>query len=161
MPRVILTLLLLCQPFCLRAAELPFADPGLLGSSTTPPTRVVVVRDPSATRALTAQPDVVAAMVARGITTLTGRTNAADAWRSLVQPTDVVGGKVHSIPGSASGTRPAVAGAVIRGLLDAGHPQDRIVLWDRRLSDLRAAGFQEVAGSLGVRLAGAVDSGFD
>lgn len=161
MPRVILTLLLLCQPFCLRAADLTFADPGLLGSAENQPTRVVVVRDPAATRSLTAQTDVVAAMIARGITTLTGRPTPAEAWRSLVQPTDVVGVKVHSIPGSASGTRPAVASAVIRALLDAGHPQDRIVLWDRRLSDLRAAGFHEVATTLGVRLAGASDSGFD
>jgi len=161
MPRVILTLLLLCQSFCLTAADLGFADPGLLGASDIPNSRVFVVRDPAATRALTAQPDVVAAMVARGVITLTGKTNAAEAWRSLVQPQDVVGVKVHSSPGSATGTRPVVASAVIRGLLNAGHAADRIILWDRRLVDLRSAGFEDIASALGVRLAGASDSGFD
>lgn len=161
MPRVILTLLLICQPFCLPAADVPFADPGLLGSTEPQPSRIVIVHDPAATRALSAQPAAVATMIARGLTTLTGLPSPAEAWRSLVQPTDVVGVKVHSTPGPASGTRPAVAAAVLRGLLDAGHPPQRIILWDRNLADLRAAGFHDITSPLGVRIAGATDSGFD
>ncbi|MGE3311833.1 MAG: hypothetical protein AB7O66_17845 [Limisphaerales bacterium] len=161
MPRVILTLLLLCQPFCLTAADLGFADPGLLGDGNAPRSRVFVVHNPAATRNLSAQPEVVADMVSSGVTLLTGKTNASEAWRSLVSPDQVVGVKVHSSPGSDSGTRPAVASAVLRGLLDAGHPPQKIILWDRRLSDLRAAGFDRLASSLGVRLAGAADAGFD
>ena len=57
-----------------------------------------------------AQPDVVASMVARGVMALTGKTNAAEAWRSLVQPQDVVGVKVHASPGSASGTQATLPG---------------------------------------------------
>lgn len=160
MPRVILTLLLLCQSFCQGADTLGFVDPGLL-SANDAKSRVVIARNPDATRALAAVPSVVSSMVSNGVIALTAKTNASDAWRSLVKTQDVVGIKVYSVPGPASGTRPAVAEAVIRGLLDAGHPASRIVIWDRRLADLRAAGFGDLAESLGIRIGGAVDAGFD
>lgn len=161
MPRVILTLLLLCQPFYLCAGEIGFAEPRLLGSDEEGRSRVVIVRDARATRALAAEPEVVRSMVARGVMAFTGQPTPADAWRSLVTTQDVIGVKVYSPPGPASGTRPAVAAAVIRGLLDAGISPANIVLWDRRLEDLRAGGYAEMAASLGVRVAGAVDAGFD
>ncbi len=161
MPRVILTLLLLCQSFCRSTAEVPFADPGLLGSSEARPPRVFYVRDPAATQALFPRPEVVSAMVAKAVVAVTGKSSPAEAWRSLVKPEDVVGVKVHTVPGAASGTRPAVAAAIVRGLLEAGHPASRIILWDRRLGDLRAAGFETLARELGVRVAGAADAGFD
>ncbi|MCC6231166.1 MAG: DUF362 domain-containing protein [Verrucomicrobiales bacterium] len=161
MTRVILTLLLLCQPFCLRAGEIGFTEPGLLGSSTTDRPRVVLVRDAAATVALAPQPEVVAGMVDRGIMAFTGQTTPGEAWRSLVSTQDVVGVKVYSLPGPISGTRPTVVAAVVRGLLGAGIPGQRIVIWDRRLEDLRSAGFDTLASSLGVRLAGAADAGFD
>lgn len=161
MPRVILTLLLLCQPFCLPAAEVGFADPGLLNPDGPARSRVVIVHDSGATRALSIQPEAVATMVERGVTAFTGQPNPRAAWQTLVTPQDVVGIKVHSSPGAASGTRPAVAAALIRGLLDAGHPADQIILWDRKLADLRTAGFAQLATQFGIRLAGAADSGFD
>ncbi|MCC7373590.1 MAG: DUF362 domain-containing protein [Verrucomicrobiales bacterium] len=162
MARVILILLLLCQPFYLCGETIGFREPGLLGAVEPGQPRVVIVRDPAATRQLAPQPDVVASMVSRGVTAFTGQTSAVAAWRSLVSVTqDVVGVKVYSPPGPASGTRPAVVAAVVRGLLDAGMPGSRIVIWDRRLEDLKAGGFSDLASSLGVRVAGAVDSGYD
>lgn len=162
MVRVILILLLLCQPFCLFGDAISFREPGLLGAVEPGQPRVVIVRDSAATRQLSPQPDVVAAMVSRGVMTFTGQSSAGAAWRSLVSVTqDVVGVKVYSPPGPASGTRPAVVAAVVRGLLDAGMPGSKIVIWDRRLEDLRAAGFSDLAASLGVRVAGAMDSGYD
>ena len=161
MPRVILTLLLFCQAFYLHAAEVGFAEPGLLGGPGQDQPRVVIVHDPRATHLLSAQSERVVTMVARGVTAFTGKPDPAAAWRSLVKPEDVVGIKVHSAPGAASGTRPAVAAAVVRGLLEAGHAPRRIVIWDRRLEDLRTAGFADVAAQFGVRVAGAMDAGFD
>lgn len=161
MTRVILILLLLCQPFCLRSGEIGFSQPGLLGSVEPGQPRVVIVKDPAATRQLSPQPDVVASMVSRGVMAFTGQTTPAAAWRSLVSTQDVVGIKVYSPPGPASGTRPAVVAAVVRGLLDAGLPGSSIVIWDRRLEDLKAGGYADLASSLGVRVAGAVDAGFD
>lgn len=165
MTRVILVLILICQLFCPRARaqdarDIGFAQPGLATLGKAMPD-VIIVHDPRATVAFAAQADVVADMVARGVMAVTGQDSVSAAWRALVQPEDVVGVKVHSPPGPLSGTRPAVAAAVVRGLLDAGHPPSRIVIWDRRMSDLRGAGFVELAASLGVRVAGAVESGFD
>src|SRR5690606_21651695 len=84
---------------------------------------VIIVHDPRATVAFAAQADVVADMVARGVMAVTGQDSVSAAWRALVQPEDVVGVKVHSPPGPLSGTRPAVAAAVVRGPLDAPAPR--------------------------------------
>ncbi len=161
MPRVILTLLLLCQPFCLPSADLGFAEPSVLNGGQPGQPRVVIVHDPAATRTLAPQPDVVDAMVAKGLLALSARGSVADAWHALVSSQDIVGIKVHSSPGPVSGTRPDVARALVRSLLAAGHPPRQIVLWDRRLSDLRSAGFEAIADALGIRVAGAQDAGWD
>lgn len=100
-------------------------------------------------------------MVNRGITNLTGRVTVADAWRSLVSTQDVVGIKVFSAAGEIAGTRPAVVGAVIDGLLQAGLPSKNIIIWDKHSEDLRAAGFYKLGQQLGVRVQGAVETGYD
>ena len=129
--------------------------------STNTQARVVMVGDPNATSDF--QPDDVRVqtMVNRGITSLTGTTASAEAWRSLATTQDVVGIKVFSAAGSISGTRPAVVAAVIRGLLDAGVPPEHIIIWDKHADDLRAAGFFQLAAQFGVGAAGAADSGYD
>jgi uncharacterized protein (DUF362 family) len=100
-------------------------------------------------------------MVERGIVRFTGKTNSAAAWRSLVSTNDVIGIKVFSTPGPHSGTRPAVVGAVVEELLAAGMRGTNIVIWDKHLFDLRISGFDELARKYHVRLAGAVEAGFD
>ena len=74
---------------------------------------------------------------------------------------DVVGIKVFSAAGEIDGTRPAVVAAVVHGLLDAGLPTTNIIIWDRHADDLRAAGFFKLGQQLGVRAAGAVETGYD
>ncbi|MDE3065994.1 MAG: DUF362 domain-containing protein [Verrucomicrobiota bacterium] len=123
--------------------------------------RVVVVQDPRATVAFQPDTNRVQAMVNRGIMEFTGRPTPAGAWRSVVSTNDVVGIKVFSAAGAISGTRPAVVAAVVRGLLDAGLPPRHIIIWDKRADDLRAAGFFALAAQLGVRAAGAVETGYD
>ena len=91
----------------------------------------------------------------------TGQTTAAAAWRSLVSTQDVIGIKVFSAAGEISGTRPAVVAAVVHGLLDAGLPADHIIIWDKHADDLRAAGYFGLGRQLGVRVAGAVEAGYD
>ncbi len=109
------------------------------------------------------QPDenVVQTMVNLAVTNFTGKIKIADAWRSLVSMQDVVGIKVFSAAGELSGTRPIVVAAVIHGLLDAGLPATNIIIWDKHEDDLRAAGFFKLAAQLGVRAAGAVETGYD
>lgn len=136
-----------------RAADLP--DPSQSGP------RVVIVDNPGATMAFQPQPAIVRTMVDRGIVRLSGKTNVADAWCSFVSTKDVVGLKVMAAPGPNSGTRPAVAAAVIEGLLAAGLAPSNIVVWDRQLTDLRLSGFADLAKHYQVRLVAAADAGWD
>jgi hypothetical protein len=131
------------------------------GIETPGRARVVIVSQPGATSAFKADAEKVQAMVRTGIRKLTGKEDLGAAWLSLVSTQDTVGIKIHSAPGPLSGTRPAVVEAVVRDLLAAGVPSKQVILWDRRLSDLKRAGFVELAEKLGVRAAGSTDSGWD
>lgn len=122
---------------------------------------MVITQHPDATVAFQAQPAIVARLVERGMTALSGKRTIADAWRTFISPQDVVGIKVYSAPGSQVGTRPAVAGAVIEGLLAAGVPTNHIIVWDRRLADLHRSGYGKLAERYGVRLGGALEEGWD
>jgi hypothetical protein len=130
---------------------------------SVPPARslVVIAENPRATVAFEAQPAIVHTMVDNGILKLTGKSDLKKAWRTFVSPKDIVGIKVYSGPGANSGTRPAVVAAVVEGLLKSGVPASHIIIWDKRLLDLRLAGYDDLAQRYGVRLAGATDSGFD
>lgn len=72
---------------------------------------------------------------------LTGQRTAAEAWRTLVAPTDRVGIKVAASGRAVSGVNPEVALAVAEGLAEAGVPAKNIVVWDRNMEDLLAAGY--------------------
>ena len=100
-------------------------------------------------------------MVVRGLTNLTGKSDATMAWRSLVSTQDVVGIKVFSAPGPNSGTRVAVVAAVVEGLLAAGLPSKQIIVWDRQSHDLTVAGFSDLSSRYGIRVASSVQAGWD
>ena len=142
-------------PALMRVDPLPLAGDKAKGS------QVVIVRDPRATIAFAPQAGPIEAMFKLGFLQATHKATLREAWLSLVTTQDLVGLKVYSAPGAISGTRPAVAQAVVRSWLEAGLPRDHIVLWDRRLSDLRRAGFLDLADRLGIECAGAEESGYD
>ena len=123
--------------------------------------RVVIVEDSAATESFKPNPPVVRALVQRGLTDFTGQSDLGAACRKLVSTQDVIGLKVFSAPGPQVGTRSAVVAGVIEGLLAAKIPPSHIIIWDLQLSDLRRAGFDEVAREYGVRLAGSQDAGWD
>ncbi len=100
-------------------------------------------------------------MVNCAISSLMGKTNAVEAWRSLVSTQDVVGIKVYSTPGPNSGTRLAVVVPVIEGLLGAGIPPKHIIVWDKQTTDLRLAGFFSLVDRYGIRVAGSAEAGYD
>lgn len=143
---------------CALAAQA--ADP-LSTRGVTPRAFVVTTQDPRATDSFRPRLDRVRLMVNRAMTNLTRQATVPDAWRSLVSTQDVVGVKVFSAPGPNSGTRPAVVAAVVEGLLAAGLPPNRIMVWDRQITDLRLAGFAELAEQYGIRLAGSAQAGWD
>ena len=126
-----------------------------------PRARVVIVQESDVVDAFRPRPEKVQAMVNRAITNLTGKATVPEAWRSLVSTQDVAGIKVFSAPGPNSGTRPAVAAAVVQGLLAAGLPAGHIVIWDKSETDLRLAGFFELADRYGIRVAGSARAGYD
>ena len=132
-----------------------------LTRSTNAPTPVVIVENSNAVTDFQPDDSRVLEMVERGITSLTRKATIVEAWRSLVSTQDIVGIKVFSAAGQISGTRPAVVAAVVHGLLDAGLPPGNIIIWDKHADDLRAAGFFKLAAQLGVRAAGAAESGYD
>jgi hypothetical protein len=146
--------------------ELRGADPATnavtaVASLAMPKARVVVVEEPGAIRAFVPQLPVVRHMFDRGLTNLTGRATVVDAWRSLISTQDVVGIKVCTAPGPTSGTRPAVAEALVQSLISAGHPPGGIVIWDRQLGPLRAAGYGALPEQYGIRIAASADAGYD
>lgn len=155
-------------PF-LFACLLALAVPSLAGGVSTPaPTNgapakalVHVVEDPAATRSFEPDDAVVSRMVDTGLRALTSKPSPAAAWRALLTTNDVVGLRVCSGPGPVSGTHPAVVAALVRSLLDAGHPPRRIVIWDKRASDLILAGYGAMADRLGVRWAATEEVGWD
>lgn len=122
---------------------------------------MVIVQDPAATDAFRPDRQRVRAMVDKGILKLTGKATVPEAWRSLVTTQDVVGLKVFASPGPNSGTRLAVAEAVIQDLLAAGLPPVNLVVWDRQVVDLRLSGFYDLADRYGVRVLGSTQVGWD
>lgn len=137
------------------------AEPVFSRQTTAPKARVVIATDPTATSAFQADAVSVRILVKSGLLRFTGKTNEASAWRTLVSTNDSVGIKVYSSPGANSGTRPSVVAAIVEGLLAAGVPAKKIIIWDKELTPLRLAGFDEIANRYGVRLAASAVAGYD
>ncbi len=80
-------------------------------------------------------------MVDRLVCAITGQTDLKRAWQSLVTPADRVGIKVSAAGGRYFGSHRGIVDAIVDGLEQAGIPRNRVIVWDRDLDDLRAAGF--------------------
>jgi len=89
---------------------------------------------------------VLEAMLNRCVAKLTGSRTAADGWKKLFKPSDVVGIKVNCLFGKGVSTRPEVAHAIVKGLLSAGVKEDNIIIWDRSTSDLVKVGYKPNTG---------------
>jgi uncharacterized protein (DUF362 family) len=89
------------------------------------------------------QPRVVQRMLDSLICRVTGVYSVAGAWRSLVSSEDKVGIKVAAAGRSVSGTNPELVDAIVDGLAEAGVPAKNIIVWDKSIEDLLAAGFKK------------------
>jgi len=132
-------------------------------SPVPPPERgtVYVASDPASIgpgRRVNAQP--VRRMVDGLVMRATGQPTVASAWGSLVAKTDRVGIKVSAAGRSVSGTTPEVVEAIVAGLSAAGIPPSRIIVWDRNLEDLVAAGYRKDSSRYQLRWVDPV-SGYD
>ncbi|HEY3398074.1 MAG TPA: hypothetical protein VGM19_10510 [Armatimonadota bacterium] len=121
------------------------------GAADPPLVRVVQV---------TAPPAQVAEMVRGGLLALTGCPTVAEAWRTMVLPTDVVGLKVDCDPAGAI-THKDLALAVARSLEEAGVPADHIIIWDRSAAQMEKAGWTLADQEGKLRVVAAETGGYD
>lgn len=154
MIRISTVIAVICSIFCLRASENPLPADSWMG-------RILIAEDTNATSAFLPQAGPIRAMIQNGIVAFTSKPDEKSAWLSLVSTNDTVGIKVHSSSG-ASGTRIPVVEGVIQGLIEAGVPAKQIIVWDRRLTDLRQGGYFVLAERYpGLKIKGALESGYD
>lgn len=134
-------------PACVWAQQpAPAASPGVPRQIPTAPAvpkvRVYYAMDTNSLGAAhRVSPTVTARMVDSLVCGLTGKHSVAEAWRTFVNPADVVGIKVSAQGRNASGTNPEVVNAIASGLREAGVSAKNIIVWDRNLEDLLAAGY--------------------
>lgn len=104
------------------------------------PGKVVQVVDPACLAGDKVDAKVVAAMLERGITRLTGK-NMKESFGLLFKPEDVVGLKVNPVGAPLISTRLELTAAVIAWLRECGLPAKNIVIWDRFQESLDEAGY--------------------
>ncbi len=113
---------------------------------TPPPPRtlspVIWSEDPDIVQRFAVNNAVARQMVNRCLLRLTSATDIGTAWQRLgITSRDVVGVKITTIGGPLMSSHRAVVQAVCDGLIAAGVPTTRIIVWDKNASDMRAAGY--------------------
>lgn len=106
------------------------------------PSIVYSVKDPAAIVQYRTNPAIVHTMVDRLVLALTGQPDIARGWGSLVSPGDKVGIKISAAGGELFTTHRDVVEAIVAGLAAAGIRRGSIVVWDRQLEGIKAAGFR-------------------
>jgi hypothetical protein len=124
---------------CLAHAEEEPAEPAPRAIPTS--ATVWYAHDPSAMDRFTENPSVSRRMVDEVVKAATNEKDIARAWRKLVSPKDKIGIKVNAAGGRNFATRLGVVRAILDGLEQAGVNPKNVIIWDRELSELRAAGF--------------------
>ena len=104
------------------------------------PGRVIEVHDPKAMAEDKPAPEVVDAMVKKGITRLTGK-NMTESFSLFFKKNDIVGIKVNPVGPGLISTRLEVVDSVIDWLLKGGLKRKNIIIWDRFDYMLTDAGF--------------------
>src|SRR5213078_252887 len=117
---------------------------GLAQSPQTAPTPSIVyaVHDPSSIKDYKTNPRVVHGMVNKLVLAVTGQSDVAKAWRSLVSPNDKIGIKISAAGGELFTTHHDIVNAIVDGLAATGHPRSSIVVWDRSLGGIKEAGYR-------------------
>ena len=113
---------------------------------TPPPPRtlspVIWSEDANIVQRFSIDNTVARRMVNRCLLKLTSASDVGTAWRRLgITPNDVVGVKIASQGGPIMSSHRAVVQAICDGLIAAGVPPTRILVWDKSASDMRSAGY--------------------
>ncbi len=80
-------------------------------------------------------------MLQTAITRLSGKKDLKSAWRTFVKPGEKIGLKVNPVAGKLLSTSHAVVKSVVRQLTESGIKKEDIIIWDRRMPDLKDTGF--------------------
>ena len=106
------------------------------------PSFVYAVRNPDSIKQYKTNPHVVREMVNRLVMAVTGQSDVAKAWGSLVSPGERVGIKISAAGGELFTTHHDIVNAIVDGLAAAGHPRSSIIVWDRSLGGIKEAGYR-------------------
>ncbi len=107
------------------------------------PGRVIEVSHPGSVKRFKARPEPVQAMVARGMTELTGADDDVSAWRSMFSRGDVVGIKVNPVGMPLAISHHEVVQSIVHGLESAGvRPRD-IIVFTRFIDLFQKAGYDK------------------
>lgn len=107
--------------------------------------RVVRVHSASSINESNAQADpaVVAEMITRGLTRLTGDKDPRDSWRRFIQPTDTVGIKINASGAPKIMSHPVVVADIVRNLLAVGVKPGNICIYERFPDQLESIGYDK------------------
>jgi len=106
------------------------------------PSIVYAVRNPDSIKQYKTNPHIVREMVNRLVMAVTGESDVAKAWGSLVSPSERVGIKISAAGGELFTTHHDIVNAIVDGLAAAGHPRSSIVVWDRSVGGIKEAGYR-------------------
>ena len=108
------------------------------------PGRVVTVHAPSCIDEVTEKVDVptVGAMIARGMTSLTGDRDPRDSWARFFNSADLVGIKVNASGAPGAMSMPAVVAEISRNLMAVGVKPANIVIHERGDGQIRLAHYE-------------------
>ncbi len=106
------------------------------------PSIVYAVRNPDSIKQYKTNPHMVREMVNRLVMAVTGQSDVAKAWGSLVSPGERVGIKISAAGGELFTTHHDIVNAIVDGLATAGHPRSSIIVWDRSLGGIKEAGYR-------------------
>lgn len=117
--------------------------------------KVVVVTNPAIQAPRVMDPKAMQATVDTAMCRLMGTKSRKDAWAQLVTPQDVVGIKVNVCGGARNNcTHVEFVNAIATGLVEAGVPEEQIIVWDRRDGELIMAGYTISKGRKGMQCYG-------
>ena len=117
----------------------------VLGQEAPPaptPSVVYSAHHPAAIVQYRTNPAIVRGMVDRLVRAVTGEAEVGKAWAALVSPKETVGIKISAAGGQLFTTHRDVVNAIVEGLVAAGHARSKIIVWDRQLGGVKAAGYR-------------------
>jgi uncharacterized protein (DUF362 family) len=153
------------QPPAIDVHGLSLTKPSPLGMPGLYPGRVVQVSERKAIVGNRVSQPVVAKMIERGLTELTGEKSLRAAWAKFIEPTDVVGIKINPSGAPACCSSPEIIREIISGAESVGVPTKNIVVWDRYAYEIDIGSYQTLLPP-GIRIVGIEDgvgdvSGYD